>query len=99
MAPFSTHITSDLGRVADRVAILKDGQIVYSEELDVAEGQREAAASSGRPSLAEWSYRVPGMLHVKVTGHEAVVSVQDFTARFARTHCPAVVGRRVRCRT
>src|SRR5437867_3126219 len=31
---FSTHITSDLERVADRVAVLKDGKIVYSGELD-----------------------------------------------------------------
>jgi ABC-2 type transport system ATP-binding protein len=26
---FSTHITSDLERVADHVAILKDGQVAY----------------------------------------------------------------------
>ncbi len=31
---FSTHITSDLERVADRVAVLKNGKIVYSGELD-----------------------------------------------------------------
>src|SRR5436190_5676248 len=31
---FSTHITSDLERVADRVAILRDGKIVYDGELD-----------------------------------------------------------------
>jgi ABC-2 type transport system ATP-binding protein len=32
---FSTHITSDLERVADRVAILRDGRIVFHDELDV----------------------------------------------------------------
>ncbi|MGD0384169.1 MAG: ABC transporter ATP-binding protein, partial [Thermoguttaceae bacterium] len=32
---FSTHITTDLERVADRVAILRDGQIVFHDELDV----------------------------------------------------------------
>ena len=31
---FSTHITSDLERVADRVAILREGKIVYDGELD-----------------------------------------------------------------
>lgn len=31
---FSTHITSDLERVADRVAILKEGKIVYAGLLD-----------------------------------------------------------------
>ena len=30
--------------------------------------------------LPNGSFRVPGMLHAKVTGNEAVVSVQDFTA-------------------
>ena len=31
---FSTHITSDLERVSDRVAVLNEGKIVYSGELD-----------------------------------------------------------------
>jgi ABC-2 type transport system ATP-binding protein len=31
---FSTHITSDLERIADRVAILRKGQIVYNGMLD-----------------------------------------------------------------
>ena len=31
---FSTHITSDLERVADAVAILRDGRIVYHDALD-----------------------------------------------------------------
>jgi ABC-2 type transport system ATP-binding protein len=31
---FSTHITSDLERVADRVAILRAGRITYDGELD-----------------------------------------------------------------
>src|SRR5882762_7127827 len=31
---FSTHITSDLERVADRVAILRRGAVVYDGELD-----------------------------------------------------------------
>jgi len=32
---FSTHITSDLERIANKVAILDDGQICYYDELDV----------------------------------------------------------------
>ena len=31
---FSTHITSDLERVADHVALLQDGVISYFDELD-----------------------------------------------------------------
>jgi len=35
---FSTHITSDLERVASRVAILREGQIVFHGELDASNG-------------------------------------------------------------
>ena len=31
---FSTHITTDLERVADHVAVLKEGKIVYHDQLD-----------------------------------------------------------------
>ncbi len=77
---FSTHITSDLERVADRVAVLKDGKIVYSRELDaLKDGVKRLHVQAAAP-LPNGSFRVPGMLHAKVTGNEAVVSVQDFTA-------------------
>jgi ABC-2 type transport system ATP-binding protein len=40
---FSTHITSDLERIADRVAILKDGQIVCSDGLDQLKEARNSS--------------------------------------------------------
>src|SRR5262249_13462081 len=77
---FSTHITSDLERVADRVAVLKDGKIVYSGELDaLKDGVKRLRIQAAAP-LPNGSFRVPGMLHARVTGNEAVVCVQDFTA-------------------
>jgi ABC-2 type transport system ATP-binding protein len=77
---FSTHITSDLERVADRVAILKDGRIVYSGELDALKDNVKRLSIQAAAPLPNGSFGVPGMLHAKVTGNEAVVSVQDFTA-------------------
>jgi ABC-2 type transport system ATP-binding protein len=77
---FSTHITSDLERVADRVAVLKDGKIVYSRELDALKDSVKRLHVQAAAPLPNGSFRVPGMLHAKVTGNEAVVSVQDFTA-------------------
>ena len=77
---FSTHITSDLERVADRVAILQNGKIVYTGELDALKDRVKRLHVQAAAPLPNGSFRVPGMLHAKVTGNEAVVSVQDFTA-------------------
>jgi ABC-2 type transport system ATP-binding protein len=69
-----------LERVADRVAVLKDGKIVYSGELDALKDSVKRLHFQAAVPLPNGSFRVPGMLHAKVTGNEAVVSVQDFTA-------------------
>lgn len=76
---FSTHITSDLERVADRVAVLKDGKIVHSSELDELKDRVKRLHVQAATPLPNGAFRVPGMLQAKVTGNEAVVSVQDFT--------------------
>jgi len=77
---FSTHITSDLERVADRVAVLKDGKIVYCGELDVLKDSVKRLHVQATSPLPNDSFHVPGMLHAKVNGNAAVLSVQDFTA-------------------
>lgn len=76
---FSTHITSDLERVADRVAVLQEGKIVYSGELDMLKDSVKRLHIQAAATLPNGSFSVPGMLHAKVNGNEAVVSVQDFT--------------------
>ena len=70
----STHIVSDLERVADRIAILRGGSIVYDDELDALKDRvkrlRIVAPSPLPPDLG-----VPGILRAEIQGAEAVVSV------------------------
>lgn len=73
---FSTHITSDIERVADRVAILKDGKIIYHDELDLLKDQvKRLHVTSPRP-LPE-HIELPGLLRQRVQGVEAMLSVRD----------------------
>src|SRR5205814_6822214 len=62
---FSTHITSDLERVADRVAILREGKIVYHGELDeLKDSVKRLHVQSTSPLPA--SFAVPGAMQSKV---------------------------------
>ncbi len=74
---FSTHITSDLERVASRVAILRNGRIAFHGELDELKDRVKRlriAASRDLPA----SFAIPGALHCEVNGPLATVSVDDF---------------------
>ena len=64
---FSTHITSDLERVANRVAILEDGQIRFHGELDELKDRVKRLRISSRHDLPA-SFAVPGSLRCEVTG-------------------------------
>ena len=81
---FSTHITSDLERVADRVAILKDGVITYHDELgrlkDLVKRLHITAAAP-----LPLSFSVPGMLRREVDGYSALVSVRDVNDRLVES--------------
>jgi ABC-2 type transport system ATP-binding protein len=76
---FSSHITSDLERVADRVAILKEGRIVYEGEMDALKDQVKRLHVEAAAPLPNGSFQVPGMLHCSVFGNRAHVSVSGFT--------------------
>jgi ABC-2 type transport system ATP-binding protein len=73
---FSTHITSDLERVADRVAILRSGKITYHGELDALKDNIKRLHVTSSSPLAP-SFNVPGAVRLRVEGNEALVSVRD----------------------
>ncbi len=75
---FSTHITSDIERVADQVAVLKDGKNIYDNELGaLKESVRRlrVVVPSGVPDELR---HVPGLLRYESNGTNAVFSVQQF---------------------
>ncbi|HMD54116.1 MAG TPA: ABC transporter ATP-binding protein [Phycisphaerae bacterium] len=76
---FSTHIISDLERVADSAAILKDGRIVYHGLIDDLKDQVKRLHVVARRALPE-RLDIPGTLHEKINGTEAFVSVRDSTS-------------------
>lgn len=74
---FSTHITSDLERVADRVALLRGGLIDFFDELDVLKDsvkRLHVAAARDLPA----TLGVASTLREQVEGREATVSVRAF---------------------
>jgi ABC-2 type transport system ATP-binding protein len=91
---FSTHITSDLERVADRVAILRAGRITYDGELDqLKESVKRLHVTANAPLPSTFS--VPGAVRSKVEGNEALVSVRDVSERIVddiRRNYAATVG-------
>ncbi len=74
---FSTHITSDLERVASRVAILREGRIAFHGELDELKERVKRLRISSRQELPR-SFAVPGALRCEVEGAAATVSIADF---------------------
>ena len=77
---FSTHITSDLERVASRVAILKDGRIAFHGELGELKDRVKRLRIAAAHDLPA-SFAVPGALRCEVAGAVATVSVGDFDDR------------------
>lgn len=77
---FSTHITSDLERVADRVAILGDGRIRFLGELGELKDRVKRLRITSRRDLPA-SFAVPGALRCEVAGATATVSVANFDDR------------------
>jgi ABC-2 type transport system ATP-binding protein len=73
---FSTHITSDLERVADRVAILRGGKIVYHGELDELKDAVKRLHVTSKGPLSVASFNVPGAMRLRVEGNEALVAVR-----------------------
>ncbi len=81
---FSTHITSDLERVANQVAILRDGQIGFHGELGDLKDRVKRLRITARENLPA-SFAVPGALRTEVEGPVASVSVDQFSDRLVET--------------
>ncbi|MGE0268577.1 MAG: ABC transporter ATP-binding protein [Candidatus Omnitrophota bacterium] len=75
---FSTHITSDVERVADRVALLKDGAITFVGELDQLKDEVKRLRIVTQKNLPD-QFNVEGFLHCESSTHEAIVSVRGFS--------------------
>ena len=71
---FSTHILSDLERVASHVAILADGTIACFEELDGLKDRVKRLRLMAEIDFPK-SFAVPGALRTTVNGREALVAV------------------------
>ncbi|MCA9082742.1 MAG: ABC transporter ATP-binding protein [Planctomycetaceae bacterium] len=75
---FSTHITSDLERVADQVALLQDGKISYDDELSSLKDSVKRLRISVPGRLPDDLEAIPGLLNCDRNGTSAVVSVRNF---------------------
>jgi len=77
---FSTHITSDLERVANRIAILSHGTLRFHGELDELKDHVKRLRITARQELPA-SFAVPGALRSEIDGSTATVSVAEFDER------------------
>jgi ABC-2 type transport system ATP-binding protein len=83
---FSTHITSDIERVADTVAILKDGQIVFHGELGELKDSVKRLHFSAAAPLPQ-NFAVPGALSMRVDGSQAMVATRNVTPKVISELC------------
>lgn len=73
---FSTHITSDLERVASHVAFMNQGRIAAYHDLDaLKDSLKRLRIRSSRELPA--TLEIPGALRVEVRGHGALATVRD----------------------
>jgi ABC-2 type transport system ATP-binding protein len=77
----STHITSDLERVADQVAVIKDGKVVYDDELSTLKDTvKRLRISSQHPACRQICGNLPGVAEqsVQTARQRSVISVRGF---------------------
>lgn len=71
---FSTHITSDIERVASHVAFLHEGKIQWFDELDVTKERIQRLRFRSETTIPS-DFSLPGAIHIQVDGSLAVASV------------------------
>ena len=80
---FSTHITSDVERCADRVAILRAGKIQLHEELDVLKESVKRIRLIASRELPR-DMKVEGAMALRVHTNEATLSLRNCEPTFVR---------------
>ena len=70
---FSTHITSDLERVASHVALLRDGRFALFEDLDVVKDRFKRLRIRAAADLPN-TFQVPGAIRTEIDGATALVA-------------------------
>lgn len=76
---FSTHITSDLERVASHVALLREGKVTFHDEIDVLKDRVKRLRIEAQADLPA-DLHLPGMLRQEVRGRQALVTVDGVDA-------------------
>lgn len=80
---FSTHITSDLERVADHVALLKDGTVAFCGELeDLRETVKRIRVIGSCPTLEELGLH--DVLDYQRTSQGVMITVKNFNGQLGR---------------
>ncbi len=74
---FSSHITPDLERVTDQVAILNKGKVDFTGELGVLKDTVKRLRFSATNTLPA-DLNIPGALSSQVYEHSALVTVRNF---------------------
>jgi ABC-2 type transport system ATP-binding protein len=77
---FSTHITSDLERIASHVALLRDGRLEFHDEIDALK-ERIKRLRITAPADLPRDLRLPGTLHAAVSGSQAIVTIDGVDER------------------
>lgn len=73
---FSTHITSDLDKCADRITYIRNGSILASEDLDTFVGRYRAMHFAEEQLTSSMRERLIGLKPAK-HGYSAIATVQD----------------------
>ena len=76
---FSTHITSDLERVASHVALLREGKVMFHDEIDVLKDRVKRLRIEAQADLPA-DLHLPGTLRQEVRGRQALVTVDGVDA-------------------
>ena len=76
---FSTHITSDLERVASHVALLREGKVMFHDEIDVLKDRVKRLRIEAQADLPA-DLHLPGTLRQEVRGRQALVTIDGVDA-------------------